>query len=131
MRGEDTVRRFAPYFRRGSPPHARGRPTVSESVVHGIGITPACAGKTFRLCVSPTATPDHPRMRGEDTKPTSAELNKLGSPPHARGRLGPPFGLGAQRRITPACAGKTRGYNFVLRVASDHPRMRGEDRIPE
>ena len=127
MRGEDTVRRFAPYFRRGSPPHARGRPTVSESVVHGIGITPACAGKTFRLCVSPTATPDHPRMRGEDDVRGVEDHVRRGSPPHARGRRSSTLLDGLLQRITPACAGKTHWIHLRGGLYSDHPRMRGED----
>ena len=111
----------------GSPPHARGRhPTPGVGVV-GIGITPACAGKTLARRWRVDAQRDHPRMRGEDVEPVSAILKLLGSPPHARGRLTCPRFRWRRIRITPACAGKTTMKPSVLSVTKDHPRMRGED----
>ena len=70
---------------------------------------------------------DHPRMRGEDFDVREVAVDALGSPPHARGKPVAEVELGRNRRITPACAGKTvlptwRGIDM-----SDHPRMRGED----
>ena len=50
-----------------------------------------------------------------------------GSPPHARGRLTPFSGRPVDKRITPACAGKTVRQFVADRTFRDHPRMRGED----
>ena len=51
----------------GSPPHARGRLDFEPNIRAVPGITPACAGKTPTDTSSATETPDHPRMRGEDS----------------------------------------------------------------
>ena len=110
MRGEDEHVYNYPGVYYGSPPHARGRRKNAQQQKDDGGITPACAGKTYRAALETTGA--------------------SGSPPHARGR--PPQRAQLQRagRITPACAGKTH------RVASrdghrpDHPRMRGEDVLP-
>ena len=86
-------------------------------------------------------------MRGEDMANAKEVYTKLGSPPHARGRLltqgqlrvnggSPPHARGrrtsaprssAQPRITPACAGKTAPDSAPGGWGRDHPRMRGED----
>ena len=50
---------------------------------------------------------DHPRMRGEDFDVREVAVDALGSPPHARGKPVAEVELGRNRRITPACAGKT------------------------
>ena len=46
-------------------------------------------------------------MRGEDIKQVARDVEKSGSPPHARGRLTPQLAIANTNRITPACAGKT------------------------
>ena len=90
-------------------------------------ITPACAGKTRRDHVDLRCEEDHPRMRGEDYFPRTGSLRHAGSPPHARGRLIHKLRRDGNRRITPACAGKT-GLRFAWTFCKrDHPRMRGED----
>ncbi len=108
----------------GSPPRAQG---TDAPVGHGdvdVGTTPACAGNrgrrtTFRRRITPacagnsvgrrprcSATPDHPRVRGEQ----GGEL--------------------ADRRvrdgITPACAGNRTACTRGRRTPADHPRVRGE-----
>ena len=87
MRGEDGIYYMKGSEEVGSPPHARGRPVMEFAVFAGLGITPACAGKTEFL-------PFRLRARG-------------GSPPHARGRLSMRTHRNSCRGITPACAGKT------------------------
>ena len=111
----------------GSPPHARGRPARAASTHRATGITPACAGKTFLSAVLGTCLPDHPRMRGEDKVFCRQPLADKGSPPHARGRRQPQRLPTGRRRITPACAGKTRRRADLQSAVADHPRMRGED----
>ena len=66
-------------------------------------------------------------MRGEDADFKDIMSRKVGSPPHARGRLARRRRRNGRPGITPACAGKThRAQSRELRFA-DHPRMRGED----
>ena len=127
MRGEDKKVTKEGFQISGSPPHARGRPALLFRRFPDFGITPACAGKTQSAPSARSATPDHPRMRGEDRGSMRAGLSVQGSPPHARGRLRPLRRTGLSRGITPACAGKTdTDFNFDV-TDSDHPRMRGED----
>ena len=93
MRGEDTEARRNFVSEMGSPPHARGRRIVEVSETTGLGITPACAGKTYYATFPCYCSTDHPRMRGEDC----SHMN--------------PGGVIA--RITPACAGKTETRDFA------------------
>ena len=127
MRGEDSTTASFRRLRSGSPPHARGRRRRWRGLLGGVGITPACAGKTDTTGFPVLSTEDHPRMRGEDMSGIDGTLELLGSPPHARGRPAGRYMLTDWSGITPACAGKTRCP--LLRASSprDHPRMRGED----
>ena len=108
MRGEDIKRRNSGSISGGSPPHARGRLTTPASRRIPFWITPACAGKTPTIPLSFSIMRDHPRMRGEDQSGLGPVESELGSPPHARGRLGVSFRPSPISGITPACAGKTR-----------------------
>ncbi len=95
-----------------------------------MGITPACAGNTFRSHLYTLAKKDHPRLRGEYRK-----LNKNcrfigGSPPLARGIRAAYLGVTRHMRITPACAGNTRCSAEVVDSTEDHPRLRGEYSCP-
>ena len=112
---------------RGSPPHARGRQMDHAGLSLRPRITPACAGKTLLVASRTNSHLDHPRMRGEDAEIPGVIVAQVGSPPHARGR--PRLGreINFERRITPACAGKTVEEAFPGDEHSDHPRMRGED----
>ena len=93
-------------------------------------ITPACAGKTCSLEVVFVEDGDHPRMRGEDFPVDLFQGVVGGSPPHARGRPGMGDFSFRDRRITPACAGKTSAMDRESMKVADHPRMRGEDDDP-
>ena len=53
MRGEDAAESVTKWWRRGSPPHARGRPTEATVTIGSERITPACAGKTLVQEVRP------------------------------------------------------------------------------
>ena len=127
MRGEDFCAVCGGAELQGSPPHARGRRGNSTTRTAATGITPACAGKTSRICLCGQPSTDHPRMRGEDSK--EYERNEMidGSPPHARGRPSAQSTPDREARITPACAGKTGLEDSDPPVVADHPRMRGED----
>ena len=91
----------------GSPPHARGRHDEWYGLTFSDGITPACAGKTSTMRTSTCTTRDHPRMRGEDVRHAEYLRERVGSPPHARGRQAGLSIWSQSSRITPACAGKT------------------------
>ena len=66
-------------------------------------------------------------MRGEDEPEACIFPPRTGSPPHARGRLAARGLKRDNRRITPACAGKTPETRLRPPPWPDHPRMRGED----
>ena len=129
MRGEDRDVWESTAMDLGSPPHARGR--LERQSVYGAmeRITPACAGKTRREVGTMGKNSDHPRMRGEDWLDLASPAHVSGSPPHARGRLARPGQPRARLGITPACAGKTNPLTGGFWSSSDHPRMRGEDRV--
>ena len=90
-------------------------------------ITPACAGKTVSVHAFQVRRADPPRMRGEDPAAPLLMTVAEGSPPHARGRHMVAIVHYANRRITPACAGKTWRCWVLGWRPWDHPRMRGED----
>ncbi len=68
-RGEDGSPLPSSSRRFGPPPHARGRPDPAVRTAPGQRTTPARAGKTPDMPGVPSAGPDHPRTRGEDTPP--------------------------------------------------------------
>ncbi len=100
-------------------PHSLTRP--------GLGITPACAGRTGRPCKSLMPRRDHPRVRGENTAGMGGWPSTPGSPPRARGEPPAPCSRPPGRRITPACAGRTPQSSRRTDQAPDHPRVRGEN----
>ena len=111
----------------GSPPRVRGKH-------HGCGafcpcdiITPARAGKTLGRQPAPCHRQDHPRACGENSTRGSCAAHPRGSPPRVRGKLLADNPELADRRITPARAGKTRGAGAWRERAEDHPRACGEN----
>ena len=69
-------------------------------------------------------------MRGEKVGDTPVSTHNLGSPPHARGKVGALRLLRELEGITPACAGKSDTICQTCTECEDHPRMRGEKRFP-
>ena len=107
MRGEHRISPYPQPFGNGSSPHARGAHVSNAGQVGNVGIIPACAGSTAMLLHTMTASPDHPRMRGEHICACPGTSGKTGSSPHARGApliRGP---TAASLGIIPACAGST------------------------
>ena len=51
---------------------------------------------------------DHPRIRGEKFRIKQVGHDRKGSPPHTRGKVYERDGQPAEKRITPAYAGKSR-----------------------
>ena len=101
-------------------PCERGRP----------GITPACAGKTRNSHSSTFRSQDHPRVCGENPARLLAASLASGSPPRVRGKLIAEITGDWQRRITPACAGKTSHALSGDCRLEDHPRVCGENARP-
>ena len=86
----------------------RERPYSSFPVLHGLGITPARAGKTQTSNAIGTA--------------------RQGSPPLVRERRHTPAPLSIVSGITPARAGKTPASLYRALRGRDHPRSCGKDR---
>ena len=69
----------------------------------------------------------HPRACRECGYANIIHCVPLGSPPRVRGKLSQRCGFLHQRRITPACAGKTQRRNARTWNPADHPRVCGEN----
>ena len=104
----------------------RGKALRGFQVHVDAGITPACAGKSFRPIWGVEKTPDHPRMCGEKLALYNELNNHQGSPPHVRGKV-PSICENLERMgITPAYAGKSFFVVNFVHFFWDHPRMCGE-----
>ena len=129
LRGEKIQETRKENLRRGSPPLARGKGRRPHPCRPFGRITPACAGKRqnckqlFWICR------DHPRLRGEKVSKVKNNLLSQGSPPLARGKVENFYSDEFNERITPACAGKSSGFEEHRTGRWDHPRLRGEKSI--
>ena len=65
MCGEKFCITFYSESTKGSPPHVRGKDQGCVLVCFRMGITPACAGKSFDPNYNQHDIQDHPRMCGE------------------------------------------------------------------
>ena len=126
MGGEKSHNDGVYYQSTGSPPHRRGKDTITEKVIMPVGITPAQTGKGRCSSAKGKAVQDHPRMGGEKGRGDLCTLLFPGSPPHKRGKV--PFGeqLGDDVGITPAQAGKRDAVIYARYSSQDHPRTSGE-----
>ena len=110
----------------GSPPRVRGKASAPCTFWISTGITPACAGKRFRLRQCCRKKQDHPRVCGEKRMTKRTLAWEVGSPPRVRGKVIRWKFKSIQRRITPACAGKSLGRSPAMKSCRDHPRVCGE-----
>ena len=110
----------------GSPPHVRGKGFHCVPCNPCNRITPACAGKSCLHGWRSGRNGDHPRMCGEKYSRISRIPTHKGSPPHVRGKVTRKAALNLNKRITPACAGKSIPTERRAARARDHPRMCGE-----
>ena len=92
----------------GSPPPVRGKVKGGRRGRRNLGITPACAGKSPRRRLRPYQRSDHPRLCGEKRPVPEVPALQEGSPPPVRGKARGQCYFADLRRITPACAGKSR-----------------------
>ena len=102
MGGEKGEKGGRSHEQQGSPPHGRGKVINTDVPGHGLGITPAWAGKSLSAAAEVIAPVDHPRMGGEKTSLTKSPKSNTGSPPHGRGKVGAAVLGGGCLRITPA-----------------------------
>ena len=104
----------------------RGKVALQRLFNLGLGITPACAGKSPTGSAIYAAPRDHPRVCGEKVKQMIEAGFNPGSPPRVRGKASKPAISAMCIRITPACAGKSGSAAGRIRGAKDHPRVCGE-----
>ena len=125
--GENCTSRPAQRPERGSPPRVRGKPRNNMYDVNLEGITPACAGKTYRVRERPDYGWDHPRVCGENNPALCLLRGRPGSPPRVRGKHLQRVSIALSVGITPACAGKTLLSPLRNPRSGDHPRVCGEN----
>ena len=91
-----------------------------------VGIIPALAGNTTRICSRAILRGDHPRACGEHIAHADCVEHIQGSSPRLRGT---PGRTGVERRrggIIPALAGNTDRVTKKAAAFGDHPRACGE-----
>ena len=110
----------------GSPPRMRGKGDDRRIVLVRMGITPAHAGKSYRLLRAGRVEQDHPRACGEKTAHLQKTATETGSPPRMRGKAMATNTYNSKVRITPAHAGKRSLRGCSCPVSGDHPRACGE-----
>ena len=111
----------------GSPPRVREKRVVKSSSESYERITPACAGKTEPDTVVLASLADHPRVCGKNSSMISLSGCFSGSPPRVREKRVWKNTTVNRRRITPACAGKTRPTLTRWTGYEDHPRVCGKN----
>ena len=104
--GEKPLLKNFPASEKGSPPHMRGKVSVTVRDQRVSGITPAYAGKSDTIFEKFGQDKDHPRICGEKTISEYATAAEQGSPPHMRGKAVIAQKRGKNHGITPAYAGK-------------------------
>ena len=85
----------------------RGKVVQAQAGGSRVGITPACAGKSFAREILLIVSRDHPRVCGEKRRPSSHSHTLPGSPPRVRGKVSAGKILLHDGGITPACSGKS------------------------
>ena len=130
----------------GSPPRGRGKAGSPATGSVSPGITPAWAGKSYRVyhCLAScwnhprnagkrwddsaarTQCRDHPRMGGEKHLSGTTDNRPQGSPPRGRGKGSKADVECLRSRITPAWAGKSSAHTRKSGTSGDHPRVGGE-----
>ena len=99
---------------RGSPPPMRGKVILYIDRHAIFRITPAYAGKSQCLFVTCLYVRDHPRLCGEKLIPIEFGGIETGSPPPMRGKERQEILVADDSGITPAYAGKSSVFIFVI-----------------
>ena len=95
-----------------------------QKIAHGI--TPAHAGKSPAVSVTLQHGEDHPRACGEKGCHVGLFYASQGSPPRMRGKGFAHLRTCCVVGITPAHAGKSHSFAYMITLAEDHPRACGE-----
>ena len=111
----------------GSSPRVRGKPPTAPPVPVGTRLIPACAGKTLNSHTRARRAGAHPRVCGENSFPAARGRYRGGSSPRVRGKLLHTPNRNPQKRLIPACAGKTKPLKHPTRPTKAHPRVCGEN----
>ena len=111
----------------GSSPRVRGKPAFATEIPYGLGLIPACAGKTRKGGVCGGRAGAHPRVCGENIETTVPTYTLRGSSPRVRGKRGRRCARGLGIRLIPACAGKTWLPIRQHLKGWAHPRVCGEN----
>ena len=129
--GEDSAAMDETMCGQETPPRMRGRPAIRTARPRATRNTPAYAGKTLRTCSHVRVREKHPRVCGEDLIRGHDHGFMPETPPRMRGR---PTGAAVRFcgiRNTPAYAGKTVMAWAAISRPEKHPRVCGEDRLPD
>ena len=108
IRGEKVLVPLMVTWRKGSPPHTRGKANPFGLIGLVGRITPAYAGKSTNQTGHRMVFKDHPRIRGEKFGEVTRFKYSVGSPPHTRGKVEINKSNSSWLRITPAYAGKSQ-----------------------
>ena len=111
----------------GPSPRVRGQPGLIFPSGDEFRTIPACAGTTLPLTPPSGQVPDHPRVCGDNDSVTMSIPTAPGPSPRVRGQLPYRSNIARLMRTIPACAGTTRGIQRSSHVASDHPRVCGDN----
>ena len=104
----------------------RGKVLYKNGKKVEVRITPAYAGKSFKVKEFACKDGDHPRVCGEKCFAHALSLPKRGSPPRMRGKVKPRMPTFSNAWITPAYAGKSTLQTEQAEEVQDHPRVCGE-----
>ena len=125
-RGEHGNRRGTGPANRGSSPLARGTRDAVLDKVPFVRLIPAREGNTSEPTLMRSATPAHPRSRGDHTGYEGSVVHRLGSSPLARGPLMNEPPKNRTDGLIPARAGTTLVYSCTRGRSGAHPRSRGD-----
>ena len=127
--GEQVFNLFIQSTIAGSSPRGRGTVSLTSTSIVLLRIIPAWAGNSARRPRRTEASPDHPRVGGEQASFGKTSANRAGSSPRGRGTVVVVLAMHLPRRIIPAWAGNSAGHNFALSHRPDHPRVGGEQAL--
>ena len=105
----------------------RGKPSDLRVHVHGFGLIPAHAGKTWAMSQYHDEYRAHPRACGENNCGLAKPAPRRGSSPRMRGKLRSARAANKARGLIPAHAGKTPLSHNPSDPAQAHPRACGEN----
>ncbi len=148
VRGEQRTSHADTSANRGSSPRARGTEGRAHDAEHGhrfiprargtgclrslrsgdIRFIPACAGNRRKTCCAKRLSTVHPRVRGEQSTPSTLTKPSTGSSPRARGTVDEGVVGGLVFWFIPACAGNRGAPNATATYTPVHPRVRGEQK---